>query len=291
MSNDAEARDMLDLTIASSALGRDVKVRLVLPQNFETDLSRRYPVLYLLHGAHDPLGYRAWSEQTNVETLASDSELIVAMPEGGPAGWYSDWLGPCEPGAARVDNQPAWETFHTSELPALLKQFYRASDKASVAGLSMGGFGATSYAARHPGLYSAVASYSGALRSSDNPLVLQLSLTLAGCSNTDAVWGSSTAQADVWSAHDPYQLVSALRSLPVYIACGDGAPGPLDIAASGQDVLESLAEQANRDFVRALTETGTSKLVTNFYGAGTHTWPYWSRELAASFALLTDPLR
>ncbi|MDB4987660.1 MAG: hypothetical protein JWN04_2838 [Myxococcaceae bacterium] len=293
-SNDPGAPDMLDLTVHSQAMGRDVLVRLILPASYATQPSRHYPVLYLLHGANDSLSYRAWSEQTNVETLALGRDLIVAMPEGGQCGWYSDWAGQCNPAGAAppgIDNQPSWETFHTSELPAVLRQYYRANTQSSIAGLSMGGLGATSYAARHPGMYSAAASYSGALHSSNNDFVLKITLTQAGCANTDAVWGPVAQQPDVWAAHDPYLLASKLSALPIYVSAGTGAPGPLDPAsAMGTDTIEMLAAAASRDFSDRLTELGSTRLVTHFYGPGTHSWPYWSRELASSFAMLTEPL-
>ena len=57
--------------------------------------------------------------------------MIIAMPEAGAVGFYSDWV-----------TGPKWETFHTVELPGLLAAEYRASDRAAIAGLSMGGLGA-----------------------------------------------------------------------------------------------------------------------------------------------------
>jgi len=38
--------------------------------------------------------------------LSRDADLLVVMPEGGSAGFESDWL--CG---------PRWETFHTEALP------------------------------------------------------------------------------------------------------------------------------------------------------------------------------
>ena len=76
--------------------------------------------------------------------------MIIAMPEGGAVGFYSDWVDRAE-----------WETFHTVELPGILAEKYRASSRQAIAGLSMGGLGALTYAARHPDHYAAVASFSG----------------------------------------------------------------------------------------------------------------------------------
>jgi len=244
----------------------------------------------LLHGANEPLGYRAWTEQTHVESLAQGRDLIIAMPEAGLAGWYSDWSEDCASAAEGADQRPAWETFHLTELPALLRTEFRANDAQSIAGLSMGGFGALSYAGRHPGMFRAVASYSGALHTGASPEIVQLSLSLAGCTNTDAVWGAPAQFPAVWAAHDPYALAEQLRDVPLYVSCGDGSVGSLDPASAGADLLETLALTVNEELVARMEELGGNGLVSHLYGAGTHSWPYWDRELALSFDLLTEPL-
>jgi hypothetical protein len=50
----------------------------------------RWPVLYLLHGCCDT--YRSWTRSTDVAALTAHSDVLVVMPDGGKAGFYSDWL-------------------------------------------------------------------------------------------------------------------------------------------------------------------------------------------------------
>ena len=138
----------VDLTIASPAVGDRIQVRLLLPAHFQTQPKRRWPVLYLLHGCCD--SYVSWTRSTDIEQLTGERDLLVVMPDGGTVGFYSNW---------RIG--PQWETFHTQELPQLLISQYRADTKAAIAGVSMGGLGALGCAARHPGMYSAAASFSG----------------------------------------------------------------------------------------------------------------------------------
>jgi diacylglycerol O-acyltransferase/trehalose O-mycolyltransferase len=285
-SNNPGARDMLDVTIPSAALGRDVQVRLLLPASYEQDSTRTYPALYLLHGANDPLGYRAWTENTDVEQLVQAAEVLVVMPEAGFAGWYSDWLESCGATTPGTDEKPAWEEFHTVELPTILAESYRASGVNAAAGVSMGGLGAAVYAARHPHMFKAVASYSGALHTQKTPEILALTLQLQGCTNLSAVWGDPTTQPEVWASHDPFALADRLTQIPVYVSAGTGGPGPLDAADAAPDGLEILAEQASRDFVARHMSAGGEKLVTHFYGAGSHSWPYWGRELTRSLPML-----
>ena len=139
---------MRDLTVASPALGETVKARLLLPVRYQARPGFRWPVLYLLHGCCDT--YQSWTRSTDVEALTARSDVLVVMPDGGKAGFYSDWL-----------TGPRWETFHLAELRRILKRDYRAGPVMAVAGASMGGLGALAYAARHPGLFRAAASFSG----------------------------------------------------------------------------------------------------------------------------------
>jgi len=139
---------MRDLTVASPALGETVKARLLLPVRYQARAGVRWPVLYLLHGCCDT--YRSWTRSTDVEALTAHSDVLVVMPDGGKAGFYSGWL-----------TGPRWETFHLAELRRILGRDYRAGPVMAVAGASMGGLGALACAARHPGLFRAAASFSG----------------------------------------------------------------------------------------------------------------------------------
>src|SRR6266545_4798689 len=144
-----------DLTIDSPALGQRAKVRLLLPRRFAAEPARRWPVLWLLHGCCDT--YQSWTRSTDVQDLPGLAEVLVVMPEAGQVGFYSDWYNGGDGGP------PQWETFHLVELRQLLERDWRAGDHRVVAVVSMGGLGAMAYAARHPGMFQAAASYSGIL--------------------------------------------------------------------------------------------------------------------------------
>jgi S-formylglutathione hydrolase FrmB len=133
--------NIVDLTIQSPALGRTGKVRLITPDGWaRRQADDRWPVLYLLHGCCET--YEAWTAQTDVEDLSELRKVLVVMPEGGPTGWYSDWWN------YGVYGPPRWEMFHLQEVRVLLELWYGASTRRAIAGLSMGGLGATLYAAR-----------------------------------------------------------------------------------------------------------------------------------------------
>jgi S-formylglutathione hydrolase FrmB len=232
-------------------------VRLLLPDRG----TRPWPVLYLLHGCCD--GYQSWTRSTDVESIPALRRVLVVMPEGGAVGFYSNWR-----------DGPAWETFHTSELPKLLERSYGAGTPRAIAGLSMGGLGAMDYAARHPGLFDAAASFSGVLHPLAEP---RLWLGLFGAYTPDplAVWGDPERDRANWAAHDPTALAGTLRGTRLYVASGSG-PG---------DRTEALVGRETRAFAARLHSLGI-RATLHLYRGGRHDWPYWQRELKRALPTL-----
>ncbi len=212
-------------------------------------------------------------------------DVLVVMPEAGWNGWYSDWWNHGEGG------DPAWETFHTEELRHLLERDWGAGRDRVVAGLSMGGQGALLYAARHPGMFKATASYSGSAHPLLNDESVARIMGFFASQDNDPlrVWGDPVAQRRIWKAHDPFHLAKRLRSIPVYLSCGDGTTGPLD-APGAVSALETDFNRQNHALAEELRRVGARHLTTNFYGPGTHVWAYWERELHASLPMLLRAL-
>ena len=264
---------MVDLTIDSPAVGTE-KVRLLLPPGFDPEADAGWPVLYLLHGADDD--YTSWTRETDVAELTADLPLLVVMPEAGELGFYSDWWNGGEGGP------PMWETFHLTEVRELLERNWQAGEDRVVAGLSMGGFGAMSYAARHPEMFEAAAAFSGVL----NPLA-------PGFDIHPNLWGSRIAQAEIWEAHDPVSIAPALEGTALYVSYGDGRPGPLDDAedprAAERAQVEAWLYPQSEAFVARLEELGIAATV-DAYGPGTHAWAYWERGLHEAMPLMLEAL-
>jgi diacylglycerol O-acyltransferase / trehalose O-mycolyltransferase len=264
-----ETDRLLTLEIDSPAVG-STAVSLLLPADYEQEPEATWPVLYLLHGATNDYG--TWVDQTDVEALTEDLDILVVMPDGGDFGFYSDWWND---GAGGM---PMWETYHLSELPQLLERNFRAGDARAVAGLSMGGFGAVSYAARRPGMFRAAASFSG---------VLDI-FALGGRLGED-IWGDRQQQMENWQAHDPISLAPALTSTELFVAWGNGEPGPLDEEDARFDPVEAWLAEANRRFADRLAELGLPATIDD-YGPGSHEWPYWERGLEHALPMLLSSL-
>lgn len=249
----------------------DNRVNLILPADYGSRTDLAFPVLYLLHGAGDT--YASWAESTDVVDLASAFPILVVMPDAGcrsQATWYSDWV------------EGSWqaETYVTEVLPRYLAAHYRVSPgPAAIAGLSMGGFGAMSLAARHPGRYVAAASFSGVLDTmwgapGTGDLFAQLN---AEHGTPDRrVWGDQAADAEVWRAHNPTDLAGSLAGVELMVAAGTGTPGgPEGDTDDGDGYgLERGVRAMNEAFVAALEKAGLPAQV-DLYQGGYHGWPYW----------------
>jgi diacylglycerol O-acyltransferase / trehalose O-mycolyltransferase len=273
-------QNVLEIDVRSSALNTTVTVLLVTPPDWAPNTERTCPVLYLLHGGDD--GPSCWLDRTDIvsRALAHPGGLIVVLPEGGRAGFYTDWRRP---------RSPAWHRFHTVELHSLLEARYGAGPARAVAGVSMGGYGAVMYAARNPGMFQAVASYSGLLHITRPgvPLLMRYFLRSVG-ERMNAMWGPRWYRRAVWAGNNPYTLAERLIGTPLYIAAGDGTRVPGDPPAPGDRLLERLVAPTSRDFARRMAELGHP--VCTSFGPGTHDWPSWQRELDRSWAFLATAL-
>ncbi|MER5425288.1 alpha/beta hydrolase [Streptosporangium roseum] len=257
------------LTISSAALGREGMVRVLLPEGWRPG-SGPWPVLYLLNGCCQS-EYDAWVTRGEAARLTSRYPAIVVVPEGGEVGFYSDWR-----------EGPGWESFHLTEVRRILERDYGAGDRRAVAGLSMGGFGAMSYAARHPGMFQAAASFSGVLHTRDGNGGVDWLLGRSG-EDSGKLWGAP--HDPEWAAHNPADLTGRLRGVRLFVSCGDGSPGPLDSPAASLDEGEASLLRQAATFAERARADGV-EVAVDFYGPGTHSWPYWQRGLERALPML-----
>jgi S-formylglutathione hydrolase FrmB len=273
----------LDITISSPAAGTDAQVRLLLPPGWSPSATQTWPVLYLLHGCCDT--YQGWTQNTNVEQFTQGAPVIIALPDGGPAGLYTNWWNFGFGGQA-------WETFTATELPQILQNGFRASTRQAIGGVSTGGGAALILAAHHPGEYAAVASYSGAdctLLPSAVALV-QATVIIAG-KLPDALWGNPIFQRALWQQHDPCALASSLHGTPLFLSVGSGVTGSGSntSCSGGGNILESAIAPLDYAFAAKLSSLGIAYM-SDFYSGGCHSWPYWQTEFEKSWPMLAASL-
>ncbi len=236
-------------------------VRVLLPRGYARHRAKHYPVLYLLHGAID--NFRSWTDKGDAAQLTLAYPMIVVMPDSGPDGGYTNWYNGGRGGP------PEWETYHVDQLLPWIDAHFRTIPtraERAVAGLSMGGYGAVTYAAQHPDLFGAAASFSGAL-DTNNPGDIAVT--------PPATYGPRSTQELNWRAHNPLDLAANLRGLALSLRTGNGQPGG---PFGGGDVVEVVVHQMNVAFHDRLLKLGIPSIWDD-YGPGGHDWPYWRRDL------------
>ena len=136
----------------SKLVNATLPYNVILPTDYDTSRTTRYPVLYLLHGLTGH--YSDWVTRSNVADYAAEYRMIVVMPEGND-GWYTD--------SATVTTAK-YETYILNELIPDVQQRYRTLEARygrSIAGLSMGGYGAIKFGLKSPFTFVFAGSMSG----------------------------------------------------------------------------------------------------------------------------------
>jgi putative tributyrin esterase len=251
-----------DASFHSRSLGRDVRYRVLLPDNYED--GGRFPVLYLLHGLYGD--YLNWDTRTRLEDYTRSLPLLIVMPDAGDS-WYTN--------SATVPADK-FEDYIAKDLIAEIDGKYhtvRDRHERAIAGLSMGGYGAIKLALKFPDLFVFAGSLSGALNAAQNLDELRPDFR----ANLVEVFGS--ARSRTRTDNDVFQLLKAPHSSSYpyfYLACGEG------------DFFLPI----NRAFVEQLS---SAKIAYEYHEApGGHTWEYWDESVpsllhAASMALISTP--
>jgi S-formylglutathione hydrolase FrmB len=271
-------------TLRSPTLGTTTGVRVLVPDD-DVDAAGPHPVLWLLHGGDDD--FRCWTDSGGAEAATAGRGLVVVMPDCGRGGWYSDW--------ARADTAlgcQRWATYHLDELHAWVEATLPVRTDAharAVVGLSMGGFGAFSYAARRPGRFCFAAAFSGALDICD-PHLAPFADAMAEWNGGAAgsIWGDRVVDEPRWRAHNPVDLAERLAGVELQLRTGDGTPGGRHAEVVGEvelDLIEATVHRTNLTMHRRLTELGVPHLFQD-WGAGAHAWPYWADALVDTLPAL-----
>jgi S-formylglutathione hydrolase FrmB len=142
------------IAIYSNSMHRSVKTVVIRPAAY--DNSKRFPVIYLLHGAFG--SYSNWiTKVPHIQQLADLYQLMIVCPDGGFTSWYFD---------SPIDSTYKFETFVGTEVPQYIDGHYTTianRNGRAITGLSMGGHGGIFLGFRHADIFSACGSMSGAL--------------------------------------------------------------------------------------------------------------------------------
>ena len=236
------------ISFTGEALGKCNGLDVILPEG----KAGPFPVLYLLHGLSDD--QTIWGQQVPVRDLVRDLPLIVAMPDGGK-GFYCD--NPA-PGGGQYESHVVRDVigFMDRTFPTIASREGRA-----VAGNSMGGFGAFVLALKHPELFYAAVSHSGAMYFAH------------GQHPTGNDYVEALEAALPPGKYDLFRLAAAAHAggnLPALrMDCG----------------VEDFLLEANRGFHAWLEEQSIPHEYAEHPGG--HDWQYWRDHIGETLAFVT----
>lgn len=247
-----EARERVrTITVSSRVLNRDVNLTAILPLGYTAD-SRRYPVLYLLHGSSG--SETDWPRRSGIAATAEKLPLIVIMPGAGDS-WYVDSPG-----------QGKYESFFVQELvPAIDRTFRTIAQRngRALAGNSMGGYGAWRLALDHNDLFCCAAALSGALdMGATDPMEGEPREWIIG------LYGGTDRKAlRAYHSDDLYHRIDSLTKRKRWT-------GPaLHFSAGWDDYLL----ESDRHMARYLLERDLPCEYAEF--PGSHDWQFWDSHI------------
>lgn len=267
----------VDLRVARVNRITKLQAYVLLPDGYDEQPERRWPVYYLLHGVGDGAGQWLDRRKGDARVRAAGFPGIIVMPEGG-RGYYTDaWLG----GARRGVN---WERYLLDEVVPAIEQRYRilpGREHHAIGGLSMGGYGATLLGAQLPSYFGTVVSYSGLFNIEDPQA--ETSVPFFSRFSYTRQWGRF--RGPYVRAHNPIRLLDNLAGSRLYVSMGNGIAAqdlPFDLLAQLLGgPTEALGRLDAERFVKAARGRGVD-VTYRPHTAGVHSWPYWRRELQAS---------
>lgn len=218
---------------ATDAIGWNPGVNVLLPDGYHSS-GRSYPVLYLFHGGGTDQDFITF-DRAGIREWTAGKPIIVVMPDGGHAGWYSN------PVSSNVGPRN-WEHFHIAQLLPWVEANFRTFAEyngRAVSGFSMGGFGALKYAAKYYGHFASVSAHSGpaSLRREGGVVAHWANLSAAVADlNGGTIYGAPLWDEARVSADNPVQRIESYRNKRVFLVAGT-SPDPVnwfDQANEGQ---------------------------------------------------------
>lgn len=246
------------LDIPSAVMQKNLRAAVVLPATYVKGKAT-YPVLYLLHGGGGR--FDDWLNKTPdkmlLQNLSDQYNLIIVTPEGERLSGYLD-------SPIQKDNQ--FETYITREVIEKIDNTYRTiRDRKGrvITGLSMGGHGALYLATRHPDLYCAAGSMSGALDLSPTHWKITPEFAKQIAPQFERILGPVGATPDLYAANSVVNMADKMKAngLKLIIDCG----------------VDDFLIEPNRELHRRLVYNQTPHDYTEHPGG--HTWDYWENSL------------
>ncbi len=264
----AQSRIVTD-SIYSNVLKAYRAYNIFLPQSYDVDKDRSYPVLYLLHGMMDT--NHAWTMRGHLKDVMDQltasgeaGEMIIVTPNAGGNVYAGDWNG--------YFNMPGWayeDFFYTEFVPHIERTYRIVADRShrAIAGLSMGGGGTTSYAQRHTDMFCAAYAMSALM---DIPDKGRPKADHDGKDKVSILTEAVKRHSCIRYVTEADEARKAeLRTVRWFVDCGD----------------DDFLLDRNIEFIQAMHSAGIP--VEFRVRDGGHTWEYWHTALYICLPFVT----
>jgi len=222
----AHAQGRIDCNaLESRVLSQTVHYCVMLPPGYDTATagrsSRRYPVLYFLHGLGDNeqtfFKSGGWDLIEDLRQRGQISDFLIVAPEGRRSFYINS-----------ADGRMRFGDFFIREFIPYIESRYSIRRKRSaraISGVSMGGYGALRFAFAYPALFSSVSAQSAALiaESPRQTETMHAATPLNGL--LGAVFGNPV-DLHHWNQNSPFVVARQNRArlrttgLSIYFNCG-----------------------------------------------------------------------
>lgn len=218
---------------------------------------KRYPVLYLLHGATGSGKEYVEALGKELQELANNKQAIIVAPSCEPYGWYVD-------SPTVSENQIAG--FITKELVPHIDSLYPTTKKRAIAGLSMGGHGALLLGFRNKNLFQSMASISG---------VLDIRMHKNNWKIKNLLGELTPENQKIWDDNSVLELIN--KKWPAT------SPRQIIVVTGNKD---KLVLEENRSAQKSFQKRGFS--MEYIEAEGIHNWSFWQKHIPETLSKQAD---
>jgi len=204
----------------------------LLPPSYDSQLTKKFPVLYFLHGLGGDQSFLVtsggWNLIEDAEEQKQVNEFVVITPQADNSFYINS-----------KDGRVHYDDFFIREfIPQMEKHFRLIGTRASraIGGVSMGGYGALRFAFKYPQMFVAVVAHMPALLEQLPQGSSQAGLT----PYLGTAFGRPMDEA-YWKANTPFAFArtapASLLGLRIYFDCGDQDDFGFDAGTRALDKL------------------------------------------------------
>lgn len=137
-------------SLFSQSLGKTMPISIIVPSAY--DEQEPIPILYLLHG--HSMSHDYFLRLTDIEKYVEEASVLCVMPQADNSWWINAYLAP----------EDRYEDYFMKDVAEYIEEKYNVdTESQSIAGYSMGGYGALALAFRHPDRFDFAASIAGVI--------------------------------------------------------------------------------------------------------------------------------